>query len=180
MAIAVVNYPAFSRDDYGWLQSVRRRHDPLYFDIVDPHLTLVFPTDNISELEFIDHVREHAKAFSAFEAVFRCAILGDPSFQEHAHAFLVPDEGFSDVVRLHDRLYTGLLEKELRLDLPFVPHVGIANTPTAAACKVIIDELNAQAFEIRARVETLNVIGYDGKRVWNIEQVHLADAPDFN
>ena len=61
-----------------------------------------------------------------------------------------------------------------------MPHVGIANTPTAAACKVIIDELNAQAFEIRARVETLNVIGFDGKRVWNIEQLHLADTPDFN
>jgi 2'-5' RNA ligase len=180
MAIAVVNYPTFSQEDYDWIQSVRRRNDPLYFDIVDPHLTLVFPTEGISEGELIDHVRRHAKTFSAFKVVFRCAILGDPSFQEHAHAFLVPDEGFSGVVRLHDLLYTGPLRSELRLDIPFVPHVGIANTPTAAACKFIIDELNAQAFEIRARVETLDVIGYDGKRVWNIERLHLADSPDIN
>ena len=177
MAFAVVNYPTFSKDDFDWIQSVRRQHDRLYYDVVDPHVTLVFPTDDICELTLIHHVRQHAEAFPAFEVVFRCAILGDPSFQEHAHAFLVPDEGFSNVVRLHDRLYTGPLEKELRLDLPFVPHVGIANTPTPAACKVIIDNLNAQAFEIRARVETLHVIGYDGKRVWKIEQLDLADAP---
>ena len=65
---------------------------------------------------------------------------------------------------------------ELRLDIPSPPHVGIANAPTPAACKVIVDALNADQFEIRGRVETVNVIGYDGKSTWTIESVRLADG----
>ena len=173
MALAVVNYPTLADADLAWIQSVRQKHDPLYFNVVDPHFTLVFPTDGVPAQTLIDHVRQHVRESFAFEVVLRCAILGDPDFQDHAHAFLVPDEGFSEVVRLHDRLYTGPLESELRLDLPFVPHVGIANTPRPEQCKTIVDQLNAEAFEVRGRVETLDVIGYDGERVWTIEQFYL-------
>jgi hypothetical protein len=112
----------------------------------------------------------HAPRIHALRT-FRCAILGDPSFQGHAHAFLVPDEGFSAVVRLHDRLHSGPLARELRLDLPFIPHLAVANTPTPEACKEIVDALNARPFEIRGSVESLDVIGFDGTSVWTIEQV---------
>lgn len=171
--LAVVNYPTLADDDGKWIQSVRQEHDPLYFDVIGPHFTLVFPTEGVSESALIDHVRRHVPDSPAFDVVFRCAILGDPDFLDHAHAFLTPDEGFSDVVRLHDRLYTGLLASELRLDLPFIPHVGIASTSTPEACKAVVDEINAEEFEIRGRVDTLDVIGYDGESVWTIEQFSL-------
>lgn len=176
MALGVVNYPTLSDDDLAWIQSVRREHDALYFDVIDPHFPFVFPTDDVPESTLIDHVQRHARAFSAFEVVFRCAILGDSDFQDHAHAFLIPDEGFSDVVHLHDRLYTGPLASELRLDLPFLPHVGIANAPTPEACKAIVDDLNAQEFEIYGRVASLEVIGYDGETVWTIESFRLLEG----
>lgn len=174
MALAVVSHPTLSDDDLAWIQSVRREHDHLYFDVVDPHFTLVFPTDEVSETTLIEHVRRHAARSSSFDVALRCAILGDPDFQEYAHAFLVPDEGFSDVVRLHDRLYTGPLADELRLDIPFIPHVGAASVPTPEACKAIVDDLNAQEFEIHGRVETMSVVGYDGETVWAIEDVRLS------
>ena len=173
MALAVVNYPTLSDDDFAWIQSVRREHDLLFYDVVDPHFTLVFPTEAISEETLSDHVRRHARAAAAFDFVFRCAILGDPDFWDHAHAFLVPDEGFSDVVRLHDRLYTGPLASELRLDLPFIPHVGFASVPTPEACKAVVDRVNAEPFEIRGRVDALDLIGYDGERTWPIERFTL-------
>lgn len=173
MATAVVSYPAFSPADYAWIQSVRREHDPLYFRLIDPHFPLIFPTEALEKSILVEHVRSCAGGVPAFDVVFRCALLGDPDFQEHAHAFLVPDEGFSDIVRLHDRLYTGPLAGELRLDLPFLPHVGIANAPTPAACKAIVDRLNAKPFEIRARVAQLYIIGFDGEEVWEIERLPL-------
>lgn len=165
MAVAVVAYPALSDEDYEWIQSVRANQDRLYYDVIDPHLSLVFPIEEIEASTLIDHVRECARSQSPFEVVFRCAILGDPDFDGHAHAFLVPDEGFSDVVRLHDRLYTGVLAEFLRLDIPFLPHLGIANTPTPADCKVIVDTLNEKRFEIRGHVGQLDVIEYDGDSV---------------
>lgn len=175
MALAVVNYPTLSEEDYEWIQSVREEHDPLYYGVVDPHISLVFPIDGVEASTFIEHVGEKAHSTSPFEVVFRCAILGDPDFQGHAHAFLVPDEGFSDIVRLHDRLYTGPLADFLRLDVPFIPHVGIANTPEPEDCKAIIDDLNAENFEIEGRVESLDVVEYDGETVRPIEQFSLSN-----
>lgn len=174
MALAVVNYPTVSPQDFEWMQSIREKYDPLYFSLIDPHLTFVFPTENIEEADLIQHVRTHAAGLAPFEAVFRCAILGDADFQDHAHAFLMPDEGFSQIVRLHDRLYTGLLQPELRLDLPFFPHIAFANAPELPACKAIVDEVNSEKFELRARVENLEVVGFDGRRVWTIEQIALS------
>ena len=173
MAICAVNYPTFSSEDYEWIQSIRRKHDALFFDVVPPHFTLVFPTENIGKSEFIAHITEVAERISPFDVVLRCAILGDTNFMNHAHAFLVPDEGFSDVVRLHDALYTGLLQAELRLDLPFIPHIRVASTPHMAECKSIVDDINSKGFEIHARVEKLDIIGYDGSRIWTIEKCTL-------
>jgi hypothetical protein len=90
-----------------------------------------------------------------------------------------PDDDFAwiqSVRREHDRLYTGPLADELWLDLPFLPHVGIANAPTPGACKAIVDDLNAHRFEIPGRVETVSVVGYDGETVWTIVQVRLSGA----
>lgn len=172
MAFCAVNYPAISPEDYEWIQSIRREHDLLYYDVVEPHFTLVFPTGVIEKSTFITHIADIAAQFMPFEAVMRCATVGDPNFMDHAHAFLIPDEGFSDIVRLHDALYAGPLQA-LRLDMPFVPHIGIASTPLVAECKEIVDRLNAEQFEIRARVERLAVIGYDGKKTWAIEECVL-------
>ncbi|WP_263788151.1 2'-5' RNA ligase family protein [Salinibacter grassmerensis] len=174
MALSVVSYPALSEEDYERIQAVREEHDPLYYGVIDPHITLVFPTDGVRRTTLIEHVREEASSTAPFEVVFRCAILGDPDFEGHAHAFLVPDEGFSDLVRLHDRLYTGPLADFLRLDLPFLPHVGIANTPDPEDCKTIVDNLNAKNFEIRGRVESFDVVEYDEEIVRPIEQFSLS------
>jgi 2'-5' RNA ligase len=175
MALAVVSYPSFSKNDLDWIQSVRRKHDKLYYDIINPHITIVFPTENVSKQNFIEHIREQTLSISPFEIVFRCAIIGDPNFQNHAHIFLIPDEGFSDIVLLHDRLYTGLLIDELRLDILFIPHMGIANKPTPEDCKPLIEKLNAEKFDIRGLVDTLDVINFDGESVWTIEKIDFGD-----
>lgn len=54
---------------------------------------------------------------------------------------LVQDEGFSEVVRLHDKLYTVILALELRLDIPFYPHIGIGSSTDVLACKRLADDL---------------------------------------
>jgi hypothetical protein len=174
MALAVVSYPELSAAGRRRIESIREQHDALYRDLIDAHFAFVFPAEGVPESVFVDHVRAHATAVAPFEFVLRCAILGDPDFEDHAHAFLVPDEGFSDMVRLYDRLYAGPLKGELRLDIPFIPHLAVANTPTPEACQTIVDSINAERFEIRGWIAKLDIIGFDGKRVWTIEQVGLS------
>ncbi|MHC5848688.1 2'-5' RNA ligase family protein [Nostoc sp.] len=66
-----------------------------------------------------------------------------------------------------------MLTKELRQDIPFIPHIGIANSRNPQECKRVVDELNAQSFEITGRVEKLDVIWYENNRVGTIEKITL-------
>jgi 2'-5' RNA ligase len=172
-SLLVVNYPTISAEDFDWIQSVRKQHDQLHWEVVDPHFTIVFPVFSLEEKAFIHHIEQAVKEIETFDFVLRCAVLGDDAFSDFTHVFLVPDEGYSRIVRLHDRLYTEVLTNELRLDIPFVPHIGIANSRNAQACKYLVDDLNARSFEIKGRVEKLDIIWYEDDKVGTIEQVSL-------
>jgi 2'-5' RNA ligase len=171
-----INYPTLTQPDLDWIQGIRKRHDELYFEVVAPHFTLVFPTFNQEEAAFSEHVRQIAHKTQPFDFVLRCAVLGDDAFSDYTHVLLVPDEGYSQIVRLHDRLYTGILSEELRLDIPFVPHIGIANSKDPKTCKHLVDEINARAFEISGRVEHLDVIEYADNRVRTLEHIPLGSG----
>jgi len=173
MALAVVNYPTLSKSDFQWIQDVRKEHDKLFYGVVDPHFTLVFPTENIGLDSFINHIKNVSSKYKPFQFICRCVTVGDPDFLDHSHVFMIPDEGFSEIVKLHDAFYKGILESELRLDLPFVPHIGVASNPSSIMCKKIVDKLNQQDFEISGKVENLNIVEYDGESTKTIEQIKL-------
>jgi 2'-5' RNA ligase len=59
------------------------------------------------------------------------------------------------------------------LDLPFVPHIGLASDPDLEKCKEIVDELKQQNFEIKGTIEKLDILEFDGKAVKTIEQINL-------
>jgi hypothetical protein len=78
--------------------------------------------------------------------------------------FLVADEGNSTILALHDRLYAGPLAGELRLDLPYVPHITVGRFSSAAAAKACADRLNAGPVTIRGRIEAIAVVRAEGGR----------------
>jgi 2'-5' RNA ligase len=173
MALAVVNYPTITESDFQWIQNIRKVHDKLFYGVIDPHFTLVFPTESIGLDSFLKHVKNVSSTFNSFVFISRCVTVGDPDFLDHAHVFMIPDEGFSEIVKLHDAFYRGILESELRLDLPFVPHIGLACDPDPIECKKLVDELNRQDFEIKGKIEKLDIIEYDGESAKTIEEIEL-------
>ena len=89
------------------------------------------------------------------------------------YVFLVPDEGFSELALLHDSLYTNLLVTKLRLDIPYVPHIGIATLKDPQRCKELADELNGRRLRIGGRVDEISVVEYDGKLVTDLHHFRL-------
>ena len=85
----------------------------------------------------------------------------------------MPDEGHSDVLKLHDRLYEGPLTPHLGLDIPFIPHIGVANSLDPMVCKRLAGELNREGFEIGGSVDALEVASYDGESVTTIKKIEL-------
>ena len=172
--LVVIAYPSLSPRDLDWIQDFRSKHDRLYFDILKPHFTFVFPQSGVAEAEFAAHVREKSAAFPKIEFTLRCAAVWDNAMIPYWHVFLVPDEGFSAVVKLHDRLYEGVLAPELRLDIPFIPHIGIASSRDATACKALADQVNALGLSITGTIDALDVATLGNEGVKTIERVDLA------
>lgn len=173
MALLVLAYPQIEKKDYNWIQSFRAKHDERYFNIAEPHFTLVFPVPSVSEKDFIAHVQGTAKKFKEFFFVLRCAQIVKDSFSEYTDVFLIPEEGYRIFVKLHDALYTRILEKELQLDIPFIPHLGIANSVDAKNCKLLADEINKKNIEMVGAIGKLSIVSYANDTITTLKEIYL-------
>ncbi len=121
------------------MESFRRQHDLPYRDVVAAHFTLAFGCDAIAEPAYTAHVSAVCRASKAIRFSCRYAMLGADHFDDSAHVFIVPDEGYAGISLLHDRLYTGVLEPYLKLDAPCIPHITIGTMKDRAAAKALCD-----------------------------------------
>ena len=87
------------------------------------------------------------------------------SSQKYAHIFLVPDEGFGHLIRLHDRLYSDRLNSELRLDIPFIPHLTVGSGLELQKAKALSDQLNAKAFQVEFELNELFVVKIEDQKI---------------
>ena len=85
----------------------------------------------------------------------------------------VPDEGYSRIVKLHDKLYSDKLKDNLRLDLDFIPHIGIGNSLDRYKYKKMVDEWNKEEFELRGTISGLKIVRYENDVVTTIEEIKL-------
>ena len=158
MSHLVVAYPTLDPDDRAWIDQVRACHHRDCAQIIAPHVTLVFPHVAPDPAALVAHVRRCAAGVPRISFALRCCIAM-PEADGRASLFLVPDEGFSAIARLHDTLYTDQLAPQLRHDLPFIPHltVGLVAQPARS----ISDALNRDLGAIRGSLDALDVITRD-------------------
>jgi hypothetical protein len=176
MALLVLAYPQLASEDYNQIQRYRKDNDELFYHVVEPHFTIVFPAFDLPQTDFVEEIREKAQDVPKFDFTIRCATINKDSFSDYFHVFLVPDEGYSRIVRLHDQLYSGKLFDNLRLDIDFVPHIGIANAADKLRCKKMVDAWNAADFAISGTISTLTIVTYENDTVETIEEVQLQSA----
>lgn len=173
MSYLVLAYPNISETDYQFIQDYRKKYDPKYFSIVEPHFTIVFSTSNLTENEFIAEVEKQSQGIKKFDFKIRCATTNQDDSKDFYHEFLVPDEGYSNIVKLHDKLYSGIFFDNLRFDIDFIPHIGIGNDEDVFVCKKRIDELNAKDLLIEGSVQVLDIVKYADHQISTIKKVTL-------
>ena len=173
MFYLVVAYPKISERDFNWIQEYRKENDPRYFAVVQPHFTIIFPTPNIAEEDFIKEVKIQTQDTKVFEFELKVATINQDDSKEYYHEFLVPEKGYSDIVKLHDKLYAGAFYKNLRFDIDFIPHVGIGNAKDVHESKKRVDALNNEDISILGTINTLDIIGYADGKVTTVEQIVL-------
>ena len=174
MSLCVLSYPNIERKDFDWIQSLRSRHEKTAYALVKPHVTLVFPSKAVSDDVFIKHVRGVASQTEPISLVIRCAAVNPGATADFWNVFLVPDEGYSNIVKLHSRLYTGPLASELRYDLSYVPHITVAGRSDPQACRDLADEINSKNICIRGRLDTADIVAFEPGTLSTLEQVDFA------
>ncbi len=175
MAYLALSYPDIDQSDYDWIQDIRKKHDKRYFDVVQPHFTLVFSTNKLSLEDFTQHVKEKIEGFQTFDISLDSARVVEDDSKEFFHEFLIPSKGFDEINKIHDKLYTGLLESELRHDIPFIPHVGIGTSDEQQEAEEVVSMVMQAQRPIIGTVSKITIVEYDGKKVVDLETIFFGE-----
>ncbi len=173
MAYGVCAYPRLKRKDFKLIQDYRKENDKLYYSIVQPHFSFVFPVTRIKSKQFVSEILNKSKGFKYIDFEIRCAVINKDAFIDYYHLFLIPDKGYSDIVKLHDKLYSGILFNELRLDIDFIPHIGIANSKDKYKVKKWFDNWNKIDLSIKGTIDKLTVVDYTNSILTNMNEIKL-------
>lgn len=117
MIYALVHYPKL---DSPRIHQFRKKYDP-QVDLIAPHITLMFPIpETLGEVNLVHHLERILWNWQPFRIHLQGVqiSLGD-------HLFLMLQEGNANVIRLHDKIYAGILTDYRREDMPFVPHLTL-------------------------------------------------------
>lgn len=173
MALGVLAYPVLKPEDYKRIQDFRKKNDQLYYEVAEPHVAFIFPVDDIEQESFVAEVLDKAKGKKAIDFEIKCATINKDAILDYFHLLLVPDKGHSDIVKLHDCLYSELFCEHLRLDIDFIPHIGIANSKDPYEVKKWVDNWNCQEFSIVGTVDKLTIVDYSNNVLTNLVEIKL-------
>jgi hypothetical protein len=172
MALLALAYPKLAPGDLAWIEALRTAHDPAH-GLVAAHFTLVFPVAGMDAASFSAAIRQQLQGCAPLSFVLRSALPVKDVIGPTTDVYLVPDEGFGALVRLHDRLYAGQLAGQLRLDIPYIPHITIARSLDPFACKGLADDLNARTIALAGTITALDIVLHEEGAVQTLERVGL-------
>ena len=151
-------FPKLERAQEARLTRWCSRYDPERSARVAPHFTIGFGGAGIGEDLFFEHVKQIAGSTRTIDFTCRRAVVGTDHQSHQGFVFLIPDEGNGALYALHERMYGGILEPHRRLDIPFKPHITVANTKDLQRACAITEEINAEGFTLLGEVSALSVV----------------------
>jgi len=130
------------------VNKIRRCYDNLYQHIA-PHISLVFPFDNELTDETIIQVVSDVIKKQQFKLRLP-AVSGDP---KNGYVWLVVDQGSKILTELHDALYAEpILNPYYREDLPYQPHVTVAQGLSQLQAEQLLIELQNETYDLTATI----------------------------
>ena len=123
---------------------------------------------------FAEAVRARVAGVSAIRFRLRSALVAPEPIVGRFHVFLIPDEGFGAILKLHEALHEGPLSGALRPDTPYLPHITVATTTDHEAARKLALSLNHRDIDIRGHIEALQVERRAGEVIKLFAEVPLA------
>jgi len=118
---SLIIYPTIKTDK---INLFRKKYDP-FFNVIEPHISLIFPVKvptEITENKLIKHIQKTISSYKKFAIE-----IGGSDIAWDNWLFLLLKKGNSKIIKLHDDLYSGDMERFWRKDIKFVPHIAIGS-----------------------------------------------------
>jgi hypothetical protein len=175
-SLEVIARPHFDKADLAWLTDIRSRRAG---SRGEPYFTLVFPGAEMAPPEFAAAVRARVKDVAAIRFRLRSALVAPEPVVRRFHVFLIPDEGFGAILKLHETLHAGPIKAALRPDTPYLPHITVATLPDYDAARELAVSLNRRDIDIRGLIDALQVERRAGEVIRRVAEIPLAKAGWF-
>jgi hypothetical protein len=169
--LEVIARPHFDKADLAWLTDIRSRRAG---SRGPPYFTLIFHGAPMTPAAFAEQVRKVAAEVPRIRFHLRSALVVPEPTVGRFHVFLIPDEGFGAILKLHDALHVGGIEAALRSDTPYLPHITVATTPDYDNARKLAQALNMGGIDIPGHIEALEVERRAGDVVRKVAEVPLA------
>jgi 2'-5' RNA ligase len=176
MFLAVIGYPELSLADYYLIQAIRSRHDVDNYKFIKPHFTFVFPCQGITREKLLDHVEKCLDGVMSVSFKINKTQTNPDINGNEWYLFLVPDEGYDEIVNIHDTLYSGILSDKLRRDIPYTPHITVGVFGSKDECIKTSDNINQQNLAIRGEISKIDIIAIENNHVETIGTFKLLTA----
>jgi len=151
-------FPDLDKGATDWLASLIALHDPDTAARVGAHFTIGFGVSGLSETIYSSHLQSVATATAPITFTCRRAVVGTDHEHDFGYVFLVPDEGNSDLYALHDAFYTNAMTEFRRLDIPFKPHITVAQVASVLDAANIASQINSTGCEISGHIRTISAV----------------------
>jgi len=172
MNLCTLAYPTLSARDYEKIQAFRKQNDR-YFQIIEPHFALAFPFSEWELEPYVAEIKKQLQGFTPFGFCLRSAALDKDAFEALYHVFLVPDEGHSQILKMHYKLCGDRLFPYRLLDVDFIPHLGVGNSPDALRGVEMVESWNREEFSISGEISALDIANYENGTIQNLERIPL-------
>jgi len=139
------------------IDKVREQHDPLAKH-VRPHITLVFPFDSdIETTKLKEHLSSVLSEITPFEIILNGIT---PANNFGKYLFLNIQKGNDEIIELHKKLYTGILQNyfpEWLKGKVFLPHMTVGNFNNEEYFKMAINETKNIVDSFKTTVNEISV-----------------------
>ena len=154
------------------IDRIRRKYDPTV-DLIEPHLTVVFPLpESLGKRELVRHFAGVLQEWRAF------TVATGPLVKSPDHwLFLTLRQGASDVTKLYRDLYSGFLGDFARPEI-FQPHIGLGHFLKAGRTSDWNNPSEADFDEDLYTQALREVKELDLELSWVIDSLDLVELPD--
>ena len=159
LAFYTLAFPDFDARDAMRIEALRRRLDPVGAARVNAHVTIGFGVETVPRDALSALIQRVADAAQPFEVSFHKVELGHDHRNPHGYAFWMPSEGRREIEALHDHLHSDPdLAYPIDRDVPYRPHITLAERPDPEAAQALVDELNRDRLTARGRITHLSLV----------------------